>query len=168
MTVVSLIEGRAWRLGPNIDTDAILPANYMNLTDPQELGRHCLEGLDPDFPRKLLPGDLLVAGSNFGCGSSREHAPLAIKAAGVGAVVAASFARIFYRNALNIGLPIVECPEVVEAVSTGDRLRIDLAAGLLLHLEKGSSYRLPPFPPFMQELIAVGGLMNYVMRRTKR
>lgn len=165
MTIVSLIEGRAWRLGTNIDTDAILPANYMNLSDPQELGRHCLEGLDPDFPRKLQAGDLLVAGSNFGCGSSREHAPLAIKAAGVGAVVAASFARIFYRNALNIGLPIVECPEAVEAVSTGDRLKIDLAAGLLLHLERGTSYRLPPFPPFMQELIAAGGLMSYVMRR---
>lgn len=160
----SSIQGRAWKFGSHIDTDAILPAIYLNLSDPQELAKHCMEGIDRGFPQKIRPGDIVVAGENFGCGSSREHAPLALKASGIGAVVARSFARIFFRNALNIGLSIVECPDGADEILDGDQLRIDVVAGLLLNLDRAKSYPLQPFPPFMQELIAAGGLMSYVMQ----
>ncbi len=163
----SSIRGKAWKFGSNVDTDAILPAIYLNLSDPQELAKHCMEGIDPEFPKKLRPGDILVAGENFGCGSSREHAPLSLRAVGVGAVVARSFARIFFRNAINIGLSIVECSEVADEIEEGDQIQVDVISGRLSNLDRGKSYPLQPFPPFMQELIAAGGLMSYVMRGRK-
>lgn len=161
------IKGRVWKLGDDIDTDVIIPARYLNSFKPVELARHCLVDLDPEFPHRIKPGDILVAGRNFGCGSSREHAPLALKAAGVACVVAESFARIFYRNAVNIGLPILECPEAAARTREGDTLAIDLNRGLVTNLNRGESYQAIPFPPFMQEIMAAGGLINYVRRKVK-
>lgn len=158
-------QGRVWKFGDNIDTDVIIPARYLNTIDPQELAAHCMEGVDPSFARAVQPGDIIVAGTNFGCGSSREHAPLAIKAAGVACVVARSFARIFYRNAFNIGLPILECPEAVEAIASGHEVLVDAAAGLITNLSTGATFRAQPVPPFMLEIIAAGGLINYVKGR---
>ncbi len=158
-----LLEGRVWRFGDNVDTDQIIPARYLNTTDPAELAAHCMEDADPEFPGKVRPGDILVAGRNFGCGSSREQAPLSLKAAGVAGVVAASFARIFYRNAINIGLPIVECPEAAGAVAQGDRITVDLDAGVLRAGE--ASFRVTPFPEFMQRIIAAGGLVPYTRQK---
>ncbi|GAW92562.1 3-isopropylmalate dehydratase small subunit [Calderihabitans maritimus] len=160
--------GRAWKFGADIDTDAIIPARYLNTSSPEELAKHCMEDADPDFPRKVKPGDIIVADKNFGCGSSREHAPIAIKAAGVSCVIAKSFARIFYRNAINIGLPIFESPEAAEAINTGDEIKVDAEEGIIYNLTRNESYRATTFPPFMQELIAAGGLMNYVARKVKR
>ena len=157
-----ILEGNAHKYGRDVDTDVIIPARYLNTSDPAELGSHCMEDIDADFVRRVQPGDIIVAGQNFGCGSSREHAPVAIKAAGVSCVVAASFARIFYRNAINTGLPIVVCPEAAEATRAGDRLRVDLAAGTVENLTQGKTFPAQPFPPFMQDLIARGGLMEYV------
>ncbi len=156
------IKGKAWKYGNDIDTDVIIPARYLNTSDPEELTRHCLEDLDSNFVDKMSKGDLIVAGENFGCGSSREHAPLAIKAAGVSAVIASSFARIFYRNALNIGLPILECPEAVENISQGDEVQVEIAAGLITNLSKNQEYQAVAFPDFMQKLIQAGGLINYL------
>ncbi|MBI5166570.1 MAG: 3-isopropylmalate dehydratase small subunit [candidate division NC10 bacterium] len=160
-----LIRGKAWKFGDDVDTDVIIPSLYLVTSDPEELGKHCMEAVDPEFPRKIGKGDIIVAGKNFGCGSSREHAPISIKAAGVSCVIARSFARIFYRNAINIGLPILECPEAADGVSTGDQLEVDLDTGEIRNMSTGRVYRATPFPPFMQELIAAGGLMKYVAKQ---
>ena len=157
--------GRAWKFGEDVDTDAIIPARYLNTTDPRELAAHCMEDADPDFPEKVRPGDIIVAGKNFGCGSSREHAPVAIKASGVSCVIAESFARIFFRNAINIGLPILECPAAAQETQAGQRLEVDLAQGIIRNLDTGREYRATPYPPFMLELIAAGGLIPYTRRK---
>jgi len=155
-------QGRAWKLGANFDTDAIIPARYLNTTDAKEMASHLLEDIDPEFIQKIQPGDILVAEDNFGCGSSREHAPLAIKAAGLSGVIAKSFARIFFRNSFNMGLPIFESAEAVEGARQGDELVLDSEAGTIQNLTTGKTYQAQPIPPFMQQLIAAGGLMNYV------
>jgi 3-isopropylmalate dehydratase small subunit len=160
-----ILKGKAWKFGADVDTDLIIPARYLNTSDPKELAKHCMEDADPAFAGKVSSGDFIVAGNNFGCGSSREHAPIAIKAAGVSCVVAASFARIFYRNAFNLGLPILESPEAAEAVRTGDELEVDLATGKITNLSQDRTYQAQSVPPFMQELLAAGGLMPYVMKR---
>ena len=154
--------GHVYKFGSNIDTDAIIPARYLNTFDPAELARHCMEDANPDFPGKVKAGDIIVADKNFGCGSSREHAPIAIKGAGVACVVADSFARIFYRNAINIGLPILESPEAAAAIQEGDQIEVDLETGLIKNLRSGEVYQATPFPEFMQGIIARGGLINYV------
>jgi len=159
------VDGRAWRVGDNVDTDVIIPARYLITSDPAQLAPHCLEDLDPGFAAKVRPGDLLVAGRNFGCGSSREHAPIAIKGAGIAAVVAASFARLFYRNALNIGLPIVEAPDAAAETKTGDELELDLSQGTVRNRRTGNRYPVAPYPPFMLELVAAGGLIPYLRAR---
>jgi len=161
------LTGKAWKYGDDVDTDVIIPARYLNTSDPAELARHCMEDLDREFSRKVSPGDILVAGKNFGCGSSREHAPVAIKASGVAAVVARSFARIFYRNAFNMGLPIFEAPQAIDEIDAGDLLTIDMRAGTLRNRTKGTEYPVAPVPPFMQELVAAGGLLNYTVERRK-
>ncbi|HXF69178.1 MAG TPA: 3-isopropylmalate dehydratase small subunit [Thermoflexus sp.] len=158
-------QGHAWVFGDNIDTDVIIPGRYLNTTDPKELAAHCMEGVDPEFPRKVRPGDIVVAGRNFGSGSSREHAPISLKAAGVSCVIAKSFARIFFRNAINIGLPVLECPEAVEAVQPGDELEVRLDTGEIRHLRTGQVFRAKPYPPFMLELIRAGGLIPYTRAR---
>ena len=160
-----ILRGKAWKFGADVDTDLIIPARYLNTSDPKELAKHCMEDADPAFASKVSPGDLIVAGNNFGCGSSREHAPIAIKTAGVSCVVAASFARIFYRNAFNLGLPILESPEAAKAVKAGDELEVDLATGKITNRSQGRIYQAQPVPSFMQELLAAGGLMPYVMKR---
>jgi 3-isopropylmalate/(R)-2-methylmalate dehydratase small subunit len=165
MTGGMVLAGRAWRYGKNVDTDVIIPARYLTATSAEELGAHCLEDLDPDFARRVRPGDIIVAEENFGSGSSREHAPLAIKGCGVSCVIASSFARIFYRNAINVGLPILECPKAVEDIGTGDELRVDLAAGTIENLATGNIFHAEPFPDFMREIISLGGLVEYVRRR---
>ncbi|SMB93437.1 3-isopropylmalate/(R)-2-methylmalate dehydratase small subunit [Thermanaeromonas toyohensis ToBE] len=165
---MEIIKGRCHKFGDDIDTDAIIPARYLNTSDLKELAQHCMEDADPSFPRKVKPGDIIVAGKNFGCGSSREHAPLAIKGAGVAAVIASSFARIFYRNAINIGLPIFEAPEAAKKIEAGDEVLIDPAQGIITNITKNETYRMLPFPPFMQELIAAGGLMAYVAKKVKK
>lgn len=162
-----ILEGDAWRLGRNVDTDAIIPARYLDTTSRKELASHCMEDLDPDFCTKVKEGDIIVAEENFGSGSSREHAPLAIKGCGISCVIASSFARIFYRNAINIGLPILECPEAVEDIETGDRLRIDLEEGRVENLSSGNSFHAAPFPGFMREIITRGGLVQYVKGRLR-
>ncbi|MBC7335693.1 MAG: 3-isopropylmalate dehydratase small subunit [Clostridia bacterium] len=158
-------EGRVWKFGDDIDTDVIIPARYLNTTDPAVLARHCLEPADAEFARKVQPGDILVAGKNFGCGSSREHAPLALKAAGIACVVAHSFARIFFRNAINIGLPIFESPEAARRVQAGDRLQVVAESGLITNLSRGETYLAAPLPEFIREIIRAGGLMPYVAAR---
>lgn len=164
-----IMEGNAWIFGDNVDTDAIIPARYLSAVEPSELARHCMEDANPDFARMVRPGDLVVAGSNFGCGSSREHAPLALKGAGISCVVAQSFARIFYRNALNIGLPILECPgNLSRLISTGDRLKVDLEKGKIIVPGNRQTFQAVPFPPFMQELIRRGGLIEYTKSRLQR
>ena len=155
-------QGRAWKLGANFDTDAIIPARYLNTTDAKEMASHLLEDIDPEFIQKIQPGDILVAEDNFGCGSSREHAPLAIKAAGLSGVIAKSFARIFFRNSFNMGLPIFESAEAVEGARQGDELVLDSEAGTIQNLTTGKTYQAQPIPPFMRQLIEAGGLMNYV------
>jgi 3-isopropylmalate/(R)-2-methylmalate dehydratase small subunit len=161
-----ILEGNVWVFGDNIDTDAIIAARYLSTVEPRELARHLMEDIKPDFPKLVQPGDILVAGNNFGCGSSREHAPLAIKGAGISCVIARSFARIFYRNAINIGLPILECPADLSALLPGvDKLRVNLDHGLIVHLQSGQNYQAIPFPPFMQEIISRGGLVEYVKSR---
>ncbi|MBO4287545.1 MAG: 3-isopropylmalate dehydratase small subunit [Kiritimatiellae bacterium] len=157
-------KGTVFRYGDNVDTDVIIPARYLTTTDAAELARHCLEDLDETFVSRVKAGDILVAGKNFGCGSSREHAPIAIKGAGVSCVIAESFARIFYRNALNIGLPILECPEAAESIRAGDVVSVDFEAGTITDETTGRTFQAEPFPPFMRELIAAGGLAAYVGR----
>ncbi len=156
-----MIKGKVHKYGSNVDTDVIIPARYLNTTDPGELASHCMEDIDAEFVNKVKPGDVIVAEDNFGCGSSREHAPISIKAAGISCVIANTFARIFYRNALNIGLPILECPEAVAGISDGDTVEVDLETGKITNVTTGQSYQAKPFPPFMQELIECGGLINY-------
>ncbi len=154
------IRGRVFKYGNDVDTDVIIPARYLNTTSESELASHCMEDIDPDFVKKVRPGDIIVAGDNFGCGSSREHAPIAIKASGVKLVIAASFARIFYRNSINIGLPIWECPEAAAAIANGDEAEADLAAGIITDVTTGKTFIAQPFPPFIQNIIEAGGLIN--------
>ncbi len=156
---------KTYLFGDNIDTDVIIPARYLDTTDGPTLAAHCMEHVDPTFADTVEPGDIIVAGFNFGCGSSREHAPLAIKAAGVACVVARSFARIFYRNAINIGLPILECPEAVGGTRAGDELRVDLSAGSVENLTTGQTFTAQPLPPFVQEIVAAGGLLARTARK---
>lgn len=163
-----IFKGRAWRFGDNIDTDVIIPARYLNTSDPAELARHVMEDADKDFPSKVQRGDIIVAGKNFGCGSSREHAPIAIKAAGIQAVIAKTFARIFYRNSFNIGLPIFESPEASEGIREGDVVEIDADNGLIRNITKSEEYKARPIPPFMQELIEAGGLIEWTKRRLQK
>jgi 3-isopropylmalate/(R)-2-methylmalate dehydratase small subunit len=159
------ITGKVWKYGDNVDTDAIIAARYLNTSDEKELAAHCMEDLDATFADNVQPGDIIVAGANFGCGSSREHAPVAIKAAGVQCVVAQSFARIFFRNAINIGLPILECPEAARAAQSGHALEIDLAAGAIRNLTLGQQYQATPYPAFMLGIIEAGGLIPYTQQR---
>jgi 3-isopropylmalate/(R)-2-methylmalate dehydratase small subunit len=159
------LRGKVHKYGSNVDTDVIIPSPYLTLTDPAELAKHCLEGIDPDFVARVQPGDIIVADTNFGCGSSREHAPICIKAAGVSCVIAASFARIFYRNAINIGLPILECEEAAQASEAGDILEVELATGEIVNTTKGLTFKAKPYPEFMLELVAAGGLVEYTKRR---
>jgi 3-isopropylmalate/(R)-2-methylmalate dehydratase small subunit len=156
-----LIKGRVWRFGNDIDTDAIIPARYLNTSDPKELAKHVMEDADKEFSSKIKSGDFIVAGKNFGCGSSREHAPIAIKAAGIQAVIAKSFARIFYRNAFNIGLPIFESAEASEKIREADEIEIDAEKGTIKNLTADEEYKANPIPPFMQELIDAGGLIEW-------
>ena len=156
-----MIKGRVHKYGSNVDTDVIIPARYLNTTDPKELASHCMEDIDAEFVKTVQPGDIIVADDNFGCGSSREHAPISIKASGIGCVIANTYARIFYRNALNTGLPILECPEAVAGISKGDKVEVDLEAGKITNVTTGKNYQAKPFPPFMRELIEVGGLVEY-------
>jgi 3-isopropylmalate/(R)-2-methylmalate dehydratase small subunit len=160
-----ILKGKVWNFGDDIDTDAIIPARYLNTSDPAELASHLMEDADKDFPGKVKAGDILVAGKNFGCGSSREHAPIAIKAAGVQAVVARTFARIFYRNAFDIGLPIFESPEASEAIKQGQEIEINADKGTIKNLTTGAEYIAKPIPPFMQELIAAGGLIEWTKKK---
>jgi 3-isopropylmalate/(R)-2-methylmalate dehydratase small subunit len=162
---MDLITGKVWTFGDNIDTDVIIPARYLNTSEPSELAKHVLEDADPEFPNKVARGDIIVAGENFGCGSSREHAPIAIKASGVGAVIAKSYARIFYRNAFNMGLPIFELQEADE-IKEGDSVSIDMDSGEITHNNK--VYKFTPIPDFMQELIQSGGLINYAVREISK
>jgi len=157
-----IFEGTVHKYGRDVDTDVIIPARYLNTSDPAELAKHCMEDIDAEFVSTVRPGDIIVAHENFGCGSSREHAPVAIKESGISVVVASSFARIFYRNAINTGLPIVVCPQAAIEAQAGDRLRVDLAAGTVENLTQGTKHDAETFPPFMQELIDRGGLLPYV------
>ncbi len=157
-----IYKGRAWKMGANVDTDAIVPARHLNTWDPQELASHLMEDVDPEFRTKIKPGDIIVAGDNFGCGSSREHAPIAIKFGGISCVVAKNFARIFYRNSFNMGLPIFESPEAVDGTRPGDELEVDSQTGTIKNTTTGQTFHARPMPPFMQQLIEAGGLMNYV------
>lgn len=159
------MSGSAWKFKDNIDTDLIIPARYLNTSDPQELAKHCMEDADPQWVNKKKVGDFIVAGENFGCGSSREHAPISIKAAGISAVIAKSFARIFYRNAINIGLPILESPAAAEAIKEGDTIEVDLASGTIRDLTLNKTFSAQPFPDFMQKLIDAGGLINYIREK---
>ena len=159
------LRGKAWKYGDDVDTDAIIPARHLNTSDPAELAKHCMEDIDTSFASNVGRGDFIVAGKNFGCGSSREHAPISICAAGVSAVIARSFARIFYRNSFNMGLPIFEAPEAVDEIEAGDVLAVDMVRGLLRNETRGKEYSFTPIPPFMQELVASGGLMSYMARR---
>ena len=160
-------KGKAWKFGADIDTDQIIPARYLNTSDPKELAKHCMEDADPQFINKMKPGDIIVADKNFGCGSSREHAPIAIKAAGISCVIAKSFARIFYRNSFNMGLPILECSDAVDAIQEGDEVEVNMSTGEIVNLTKNKRFRSQPIPPFMQELINTGGLMEWVKKRVK-
>jgi 3-isopropylmalate/(R)-2-methylmalate dehydratase small subunit len=165
---MSELHGRAHVYGDNVDTDVIIPARYLTTSNPDELAAHCMEDLDPSFLTKTSAGDIIVAGENFGCGSSREHAPVAIKAAGISAVIAKSFARIFFRNSINIGLPALESPEAAADIKDGDELSVDLAAGQIENLTQGKTYQAEPFPEFLQQIIAAGGLVPYTQRRLAR
>ncbi len=162
-----MLKGRAWKYGDDVDTDVIIPARYLNTSEPDELAKHCMEDIDASYASRVAPGDFIVAGKNFGCGSSREHAPIAIKASGASAVIARSFARIFYRSSFNMGLPIFEAPDAIDAIDAGDLLSVDMAAGVLRNETKGREFRVVPVPPFMQELVAAGGLLNYTASRRK-
>lgn len=160
-----LCEGNVFKYGGNINTDEIISARYLNTSDPAELAKYCMEDLDKDFVKHVSPGDIIVAERNFGCGSSREHAPIAIKAAGISLVIARSFARIFFRNAINIGLPILEAPHAVDRIHKGDHLQVDLATGKIYNVTRRDRFSAEPFPPFMRSLIQAGGLMSYVKKQ---
>lgn len=155
-------KGSVFRYKDNVDTDVIIPARYLNTSDHKELASHCMEDIDSSFVKNVKCGDIIVADKNFGCGSSREHAPIAIKASGISCVIAKTFARIFYRNSINIGLPILECPEAVDGISAGDEVEVDFTTGEITNLTTGKSYKAEPFPPFMQSLIEAGGLAQFI------
>ena len=157
--------GDVFKFGDNVDTDVIIPARYLNSSEPKELAAHCMEDIDKDFVKKVKKGDLIVANKNFGCGSYREHAPIAIKAAGVSCVIAETFARIFYRNAINIGLPIIECKEAAENIDAGDEVEVDFDSGMIYDKTKGTSYQGQAFPEFMQKIIKAEGLINYINQK---
>ncbi len=157
--------GVVFKYGDNVDTDVIIPARYLNSSDPKELAAHCMEDIDKEFVNKVQAGDIIVADKNFGCGSSREHAPIAIKAAGVSCVIAETFARIFYRNAINIGLPIIECPEASRGIEAGDEVEVDFDTGVITNKTKGTTFRGQAFPPFMQKIIDCEGLVNYINQK---
>ena len=154
--------GHVFKYGDNVDTDVIIPARYLNATKGEELAKHCMEDIDKDFVNRVQKGDIIVAEKNFGCGSSREHAPLAIKCAGISCVIAETFARIFYRNAINIGLPIIECPEAAASIQAGHEVEIDFDSGVITDKTTGESFEGQAFPPFMQKIISAGGLVNYI------
>ena len=156
------IVGKTWKYGDDVNTDLIVPGKYLELVDPEEMALHAMEGIDPEFPQKITKGDIVVGGANFGCGSSREHAPLALKYAGVGAVIAESFARIFYRNAINVGLPALECPGITDAVEEGDQLEVDIIGGKVRNLSKNVELKFVPLPGFMVEVLGEGGLVTYI------
>jgi len=164
------LRGKVHKYGADVNTDVIIPARYLNVYDPAELAQHCMEDLDPEFLQKVKPGDIIIADTNFGCGSSREHAPLAIKAAGISCVIARSFARIFYRNALNTGLPILECEEAADKTQAGDILEVELSTGEIVNATRGLTFKAKPYPDFMLKLIKAGGLIEYTKRKiaTKR
>ena len=158
-------KGRVFKYGDNVDTDVIIPARYLAIADPKELAEHCMEDIDKEFVHKVQPGDIMVANKNFGCGSSREHAPLVIKVSGVSCVIAETFARIFYRNAINIGLPILECPEAVEGIRAGDVVSCDLAKGVIKNETTGERFQAQPFPEFIQNIINAGGLLASIAQK---
>ena len=159
---MAVLEGKVWRYGDNIDTDVIIPARYLNTFDPKELAKHCMVEIDKDFAQKVRPGDIMVGGKNFGCGSSREHAPVAIKACGVPVIIAASFARIFYRNGINVGLPLMEIGDNVERIHAGDKLSVDLSSGKIRDITTGETFQATPLPGFIQDIAKAGGLIQYV------
>jgi 3-isopropylmalate/(R)-2-methylmalate dehydratase small subunit len=159
------LKGKVYKYGADVNTDVIIPARYLNVSDPDELAAHCMEDIDADFLKTVKPGDIIMATTNFGCGSSREHAPLAIKTAGVSCVIAGSFARIFFRNAINIGLPLLECPQAVDNTESGDVLEVDLARGKIKNVTRNIEFTAEPYPAFMAELIAAGGLIEYTKKR---
>lgn len=158
-------KGKVFKYGDNVDTDVIIPARYLAIADPRELAEHCMEDIDRDFVKKVQPGNIMVAGKNFGCGSSREHAPIAIKASGIQLVIADSFARIFYRNSIDIGLPIIECPAAAKAIRDGDEVAVHLDTGVIEDRTTGERFTAAPFPPFIQKIIAVGGIENFVREK---
>jgi len=160
-----IFTGKVWKFGDNIDTDAIIPARYLNTSDPKELAKHCMEDADADFVHKMKSGDIILGGENFGCGSSREHAPIAIKAAGISCVVAKSFARIFYRNSFNMGLPIFESKELADAIAEGKEITIDSVKGVITVAGSDQTFPISPIPPFMEQLIADGGLMKHIAKK---
>ncbi len=162
---MAVLEGKVWRYGDNIDTDVIIPARYLNTFDPKELAKHCMVDIDPTFAEKVQTGDIMVGGKNFGCGSSREHAPVAIKESGVPVVIAASFARIFYRNGINVGLPLLEIGSDVEKIHAGDQLKVDISTGTIENLTTGDKFQAPPLPGFIQDIAKAGGLINYVKQK---
>ena len=163
-----MLKGKVFKYGANVDTDAIIPARYLNVSEPAELARHCMEDIDTEFINKVKPGDIIMATTNFGCGSSREHAPLAIKAAGVSCVIAKTFARIFFRNAINIGLPLLECPEAVDNTENGQTLEVDLTSGKIKNINSGKEFTAEAYPPFMSEIIADGGLISYTKKKLEK
>jgi 3-isopropylmalate/(R)-2-methylmalate dehydratase small subunit len=165
MRIEMKLKGQVYKFGANVDTDVIIPARYLNVSEPLELAKHCMEDIDPQFIKKMKKGDIILADANFGCGSSREHAPLAIKSAGVSCVIARSFARIFFRNAINIGLPLLECAECVDQTREGDVLEVDLSTGKIQNITCGQNFTAKPYPEFMSELIHAGGLIEYTKKR---
>ena len=160
-----MVTGKVFKFGDNVDTDVIIPARYLNAPSPEELAKHCMEDIDPAFVGKVHQGDIMVGGANFGCGSSREHAPIAIKASGIAVVIASSFARIFYRNCINIGLPIMECPEAAAGIEAGDKVSVDFDSGEIVNETKGQTYHAAAFPAFIQDIINAGGLLNSLKAR---
>ncbi|MDP6501915.1 MAG: 3-isopropylmalate dehydratase small subunit [Dehalococcoidales bacterium] len=163
-----MLKGKVHKYGENIDTDVIIPARHLNLVEPDDLAAHCMEDIDAEFLSRVQPGDIMVATTNFGCGSSREHAPIAIKAVGISCIIAKSFARIFFRNAINIGLPLLECEEAVDNIEAGDQVEVDLSSGSIKNLNSGKAFTAEPYPDFMSELIAAGGLIEYTRERLAR
>ena len=160
-----MLKGKVHKYGADVDTDVIIPARYLNLSKPDELAKHCMEDIDSEFVSRVKPGDIMVAATNFGCGSSREHAPLAVKASGISCIIAKSFARIFFRNAINIGLPLLECDETVDKIEVGDLVEVDLSTGSIKNLNSGMVFTAKPYPDFMAELIAAGGLIEHTKKR---
>ena len=163
-----MVQGTVFKYGDNVDTDVIIPARYLNAPSPEELAKHCMEDIDADFVKNVKAGDIMVGGANFGCGSSREHAPISIRAAGVSCVIAASFARIFYRNAINIGFPILECPEAAEKINAGDEVSVDFDTGVITDLTTGETFKATAFPAFINGIIENGGLLSYIKAKQEK